>query len=235
MTVDEALDALMSMSVIVDEKAARILGALDRSSEARGVAAERAAVVAWKRGRAPAPAAGITRHGEWMGEADAIERGDHHPEHRTALWDALDRARAEVLASCTEMLLTRAKLDREQARECFDRGEGSMGRFLHSRADDCDIFAGQMMDLPRTGDALRRLLAVRGREAAAEALRDVHDKAVALAARLVRLSDRTPNRGDPAYDDRPEVVDREAVVAIAMELKRLGEAAVIRGKAGTDG
>lgn len=52
-------------------------------------------------------------------------------------------------------------------------------------------------------------------------IRKVQGEAIRIAAELVRLPDLTPDRGDPAYDYRQEVVSREAVVELAMQLKKL--------------
>lgn len=48
---------------------------------------------------------------------------------------------------------------------------------------------------------------------------DLHGACIRTAADLIRLGDRVEKRGDPAYDRRPELVDRECVVMLALRLR----------------
>lgn len=78
---------------------------------------------------------------------------------------------------------------------------------------------------PTEDEAIRALDLARFDEAENEhrkALNQIRSSATALAAQMVRLPDMVINRGDPADDLRPALVDRGAVVDLAMKVKNLG-------------
>lgn len=185
----------MAITIKVERDAA------EKKAEIRGRAEERASAYEYAKER------GKTVKSPFAGAlANDLQAGKHCREHANALATMLEAARAQ---------------GRMEAR--------SEGRALHihekhSAIGEAIAEADVLIDEGRFDEACevfaQRELVAR-EEGRGEALRHVNGIAIHLAARLVRLSDRTPKRGDPAYDNRPEVVDREAVVDVAMELKRL--------------
>jgi hypothetical protein len=88
------------------------------------------------------------------------------------------------------------------------------------------------MSVPTINSSLKRLAwaygcAAKGtdeeRDAKALLLRKVlvpvAAECIAIAAELVRLPDQVPDRGDPVYDTRNELVRRSRVVDLALRLK----------------
>lgn len=144
----------MTMRETIEEECA-----YEEQLRTEGIAAERAAVVAWLRR--------VAIHGErtWQ-HAGSIECGAHHPAHATALPDALDRARSEVLAGIVE------------ARESYESFA------LHWRRGDALDWLREQ-DIPGA-DALKRMLAAAKEEGRNEMRREKEQLVTYTASEVAR-------------------------------------------------